>query len=208
MIDATPVPIRSVRTIGPDTIALDIETPDGFDPLPGQFVKLTAFVDDEHVTRFYTLSSPGATDTFEITVEIDPDGTLGPWLADGAGEEVQIEGPYGHAFYDGEAASIVMAGGPGIGAAVGIGEAAVADDNDVTIIYRGAALAHQDRLDALAEDGATVERADDLENALEALATGDEQLFAYGFQDFVTDAVNAVEAIGGESTDVKVENFG
>ncbi len=208
MIEATAVPIRAVRTLGADTIAIDIETPDGFDPLPGQFVKLTAFVDGEHVTRFYTLSSPGADETFELTVEIDPDGTLGPWLETAVGEDVQIEGPYGHAFYDGEGASIVMAGGPGIGAAVGIGEAAVADGNDVTIIYRGPALAHQDRLEALAEAGATVEQADDLEHALAGHVDGTEQLFAYGFQDFVTDAVNAAEAIGEDPNDVKVENYG
>ncbi len=208
MIEATNVPIRAVREIGPDTIAIDIETPEEFTPRPGQFVKLTAFVDGEHVTRFYTLSSPGAAETFELTVEIDPDGTLGPWLANGVGAEVQIEGPYGHAFYAGEAAVIVMAGGPGIGAAVGIGEAAVEDGNEVTIIHRGDVLAHQDRLDALDTAGATIVSAEDLVSALDAHYDASDQLFAYGFQSFVTDAVNAVEAMGEDPNAVKVENYG
>lgn len=202
------VRIDAVRTVGPDTIAIDLETPDGFNPRPGQFVKLTAFVEGDHVTRFYTLSSPGADETFELTISIDPDGTLGPWLAEGTGESVQIEGPYGNAAYEAEDASFVIAGGPGIGAAVGIGEAAVADDNDVTIVFGGAVPAHQDRLDDLEAAGVPVVLTDDLETAVPAHFDTTAQPFVYGFQEFVTEALDAIEAAGGDVDEAKVENYG
>lgn len=207
MIDAE-VTVRAIREVGPDTIAVDLETPDGFDPQPGQFVKLTAFVDGEHVSRFYTLSSPLASDTFELTVGIDDEGTLAPWLRDAAGEDVAIEGPYGRAFYDGEARVLVLAGGPGIGAAIGIGEAAEADGNDVAIVYRGTAPAHRDRLDGLAVAGVPVELVEDLVDPVDTHLDEETTVFVYGFQSFVTDALAAVEAAGGAPEDAKVENFG
>lgn len=208
MIDAS-VTVRSVRRVGPQTIALDIETPPGFDPRPGQFVKLTAFVDDEHVSRFYTLSSPVVEDTFEITVGIDDEAeTLAPWLRDAAGESVTIEGPYGQAAYDGEPSCLVLAGGPGIGAAVGIGEAAIDDGNDVAIIYHGDDPAHRDRLELLDSDGATVVLNEPLEEAIAAAYSEETTVFVYGFQSFVTEALSAIEAAGADPAAAKVENFG
>ena len=76
-MDQTEARVVAVREIGPDDIAIDIETPDGFEARPGQFVKLTG--DGE--SRFYTISSPDVDGSFEVTVEVDPEGTLGPWLA-------------------------------------------------------------------------------------------------------------------------------
>ena len=207
MIEAEVV-VRSVREVGPDTIAIDLDTPDGFDPKPGQFVKLTAFVDGNHVSRFYTLSSPVATDTFELTVGIDDEGTLAPWLRDAAGESVTVEGPYGRAFYDGEDAVLVLAGGPGIGAAIGIGEAAEADGNAVAIVYRGEEPAHRDRLDGLAQAGVPIDVTNDLVEPVASHLGDDTTVFVYGFQAFVTDAVSAIEAAGGDPDEAKVENFG
>lgn len=205
---ADTVAIRTVRPVGPDTIALELETPAGFEPMPGQFVKLTAFVDDEHVVRFYTISSPDAAETFELTIGIEPDGTLGPWLRESEGETVQIEGPYGNAAYEGESRSLVLAGGPGIGAAVGVAERARADGNAAAIVYRGDDPPHRDRLDALEEHGVPVEVTDTLGPAVERHLTDAAQLFVYGFQGFVTDALAAIEAAGGEPDAAKVENYG
>ena len=207
MIEAEVV-VRSVREVGPDTIAIDLDTPGGFDPQPGQFVKLTAYVDGNHVSRFYTLSSPVVTDTFELTVGIDDDGTLAPWLRDAAGESVTVEGPYGRAFYDAEDAVLVLAGGPGIGAAIGIGEAAEADGNAVAIVYRGEDPAHRDRLDGLADAGVPIEVTTDLVEPVGSHLTDDSTVFVYGFQEFVTDALSAIEAAGGNPDEAKVENFG
>jgi ferredoxin-NADP reductase len=204
------VTVRSVTEVGADTVALDLESPDGFDAVPGQFVKLTARVDGEHVSRFYTLSSPDVGETFEVTVGVDPEGDLGPWLADSEGGTVRIEGPFGSAHYEGERESLVLAGGPGVGPAVGIGERALADGNEVTIVYRDDEPVHRERLDALEDEGVTVEFLDEAE-ALEPVVRehlDGGQVFVYGFQAFVTEAVDAVEAAGGESDDAKVENFG
>lgn len=207
MIEAD-VTVRSVREVGSETIAIDLETPDGFDPSPGQFVKLTAFVDGEHVSRFYTLSSPVTADTFEVTVGIDEEGTLAPWLRDATGNEVTIEGPYGRAYYDGEEHVLVLAGGPGIGAAIGIGEAASSEGNEVAIVYRGEDPAHANRLDTLEQSGAAIEITDNLHEAVGLHLTDEMSVFVYGFQSFVTEAIDAIEAAGGSAEDAKVENFG
>ena len=204
------VTVESVAEVGADTVALDLESPEGFDAVPGQFVKLTARVDGEHVSRFYTLSSPDVGETFEVTVGVDPEGSLGPWLAESEGERVRIEGPFGSAHYEGESASLVLAGGPGVGPAVGIGERALADGNEVTIVYRDDEPVHRERLDALADEGVTIEFLDEgeaLEPTVREHLDG-EQVFVYGFQAFVTEAVDAVEAAGGNPDAAKVENFG
>ncbi|MDY6779709.1 MAG: FAD-binding oxidoreductase, partial [Halobacteria archaeon] len=69
-------------------------------------------------------SSPRVGEAFEITVGVDPDGDLSPALADlRTGDTVEVDGPYGRVYYEGGDA-VVLAGGPGVGPAVGIGERA------------------------------------------------------------------------------------
>jgi cytochrome-b5 reductase len=212
-MDATVAAVE-VRTVGPDTVAIEFESPEEFDALPGQFVKLSATVEGEEYSRFYTLSSPGADETFEVTVGIDP-AEAGPFsrhLADlTEGDEMAMSGPFGKSFYEGESRVVVLAGGPGVGPAVGIGEAAVEDGNDVAVVYQTDAPAHEERLDALREAGATVvvtdgEIADAVGDALTNEAG--EQVFVYGFADFVDAAEAAIEAAGGDPDAAKVENFG
>ena len=207
MID-TEAKIRRVREVGPETVAVEIVSPDNFDPKPGQFVKVTAWVDGEHVPRFYTLSSPDAAETFEVTVEVESDGTLGPWLETASGESVRIEGPYGRAYYDGEPSTLVIAGGPGIGPAVGIGERAIADNNGVTIVFGGEEPPHRERLADLADAGAELRLTADIHAAVAETYTGDANVLVYGFQEFVTEALAAIEAAGGDPDDAGVENFG
>ncbi|MFB6093083.1 MAG: FAD-dependent oxidoreductase [Haloquadratum sp.] len=212
-MDAT-VAVTAVEDVGPRTVALTLASPEGFDAAPGQFVKLSAAVDGEEYTRFYTLSSPGVDDTFEITVGIDPEesGPFSRFLLDVApGDELDVSGPFGASFYEGEPRVVVLAGGPGIGPAVGIAEAAVADGNEAAIVYRTDAVAHGDRLDALRDAGASVVVTDgDVGDAVAAAVTGEEteQAFVYGFADFVDDATAALEAAGVDPDDAKVENFG
>ncbi len=212
-MDGTPVTVASVTDVGPDTVALELETPAGFDALPGQFVLLRAEPDDEELARHYTLSSPSVGETFELTVGIDPDGDLSPWLAAlEAGDTVHVEGPFGRITYDGEGDVVAVAGGPGVGAAVAIAEAAHEAGHDATVLYQAAEPAHTDRLEALEEAGATVvlleEDADD--ELAEAVADHREagQLYAFGFDDFVTAVAEAIEADGGDPDDALIENFG
>jgi 3-phenylpropionate/trans-cinnamate dioxygenase ferredoxin reductase subunit len=210
-MDGTEVAVRSVETVGADTIALTLETPEGFDARPGQFVQLGATVDGEQITRHYTLSSPDSDGTFEVTVEIDPEGSLSPYLADlEPGATVAVAGPFGNAFYEDEESVVVIAGGPGIGPAVGIGERASANGGTITIVYEDAEPAHEDRLTALAEAGETVAITDDMnsEEVLDLLADAHGQTFIYGFADFLDRATAALDAANLDAEDAKTENFG
>jgi 3-phenylpropionate/trans-cinnamate dioxygenase ferredoxin reductase subunit len=221
-MDDTAVTVAAVRDVGPDAIALDIETPPEFDAAPGQFVKLILDVDGEDESRFYTISSPNVADTFELTIGIDPDGDVSPELRElAAGDEVGLSGPYGNAFYEGETSVCLLAGGPGIGPAVGIAERTLNDGGNAAIIYRDDTPIHEQRLGALADRDAFVSIVDSegslmeaVENALgTALEANEElseeiQVFIYGFADFLDDAMGAIEAAGWESDRAKVENFG
>ena len=211
-MDERPLTVTAVRSVGTDAIAIDIETPAEFSARPGQFVKLTLAVDGDNESRFYTISSPDVDGEFEITVGIDPDGAVAPHLADlEAGDSVRIAGPFGSDYYEGEARPILLAGGPGVGPAVGIAERALADGNDAAVVYQDDAPIHEDRLAALREAGALVTLLADDEPLTEAVAeaTADGgQVFVYGFADFLDDAMAALEAAGVDTDDAKVENFG
>lgn len=212
-MDGTEVEVRAVRTVGPETVALELATPDGFDARPGQFVQVAGTVDGEEVARHYTLSSPRAAESFEITVGVDPEGDLSPWLADReSGDTVLVAGPFGNAYYEDESSVVVIAGGPGVGPAVGIGERALADGNEVTVVYRDDAPAHEDRLGALEADGATVvvtaEQPADDDRVRDVLAAADGQVFVYGFADFLAEAKDLLSATGHDVEGAKTENFG
>jgi ferredoxin-NADP reductase len=213
-MEPTDVNVAAVREVGPDAVALDLDTPAAFDASPGQFVKLAGTLDGEQESRFYTVSSPDVTDTFEVTVEVDPEGTLGPWLADRtAGDAVTMTGPFGNQYYQGEPRAVVLAGGPGVGPAVGIAERALVDGNEAAVVYVDESPIHEDRLAALAAAGADVYVLDDDEGMADAVAdvlTGGagEQVFVYGFADFLDDATAAIDAAGGDAGAAKVENFG
>jgi len=210
-MDGTEVAVRSVETVGTDTIALTLETPPEFDARPGQFVQLAATVDGEEVTRHYTLSSPDVGETFETTVEVDPEGSLSPYLAAlEPGETVAVAGPFGDAYYEDEESVVVLAGGPGVGPAVGIGERALEDGATVTVVYEDADPVHDERLTALADAGAEVVVTDDVsdEAVLELLADAQGQTFVYGFADFLDRAMAALDAANVEADGAKTENFG
>jgi cytochrome-b5 reductase len=207
------VAVRSVESVGPDTVAITFESPTEFEAQPGQFVKLTGVVDDEEYSRFYTLSSPDVDAEFEVTVEVTEEGgPFSAYLAElSPGEQLEMAGPFGRDYYEGEQRVVVIAGGPGVGPAVGIGERARADGAEVAIVYQDAEPAHVDRLETLEERGADVWITDsDIAPFVEAAISGaeDEQVFVYGFTDFVDAAVEAIEAAGGVPDGAKIENFG
>ena len=208
-MDAT-VAVRSVADVGPDTVAVTLDSPAGFDARPGQFVKLTATVDGTAESRFYTVSSPDTDDEFETTVGLDG-GDFSAHLAGlNPGEEIEMSGPFGDEYYENEARAVVLAGGPGIGPAVAIAEAALAAGNEAAVVYRDDAPAHAERLDAARDRGASVVVTDgDVDDAVADAVTGTdgERAFVYGFADFVDAAVTALDAAGYEG-DAKVENFG
>ncbi|SDQ64481.1 FAD-dependent oxidoreductase [Natronobacterium texcoconense] len=212
-IEGTPVTVESVRDVGPDTIALELETPEEFDALPGQFVLLRAAPGDEVYERHYTLSSPSVEDTFELTVGIDPEGELSPWLADlEGGETVHVDGPFGTITYERDQDVVAVAGGPGVGPAVSIAEAAHDAGHEAVVVYQDDEPAHRDRLEALEDEGATVVFVDD--DADEELADAIEthlekgQYYAFGFDGFVRFVADAIEDAGGDPDEALIENFG
>lgn len=207
--------VADVDPVGPDAVAVTFESPPGFEAQPGQFVKLTLPVDGEDVSRFYTISSPDVDETFEITVEVDPDGDVGPVLAEmAAGETVRVAGPFGSDFYEGEDPVVVLAGGPGVGPAVAIAERARDDGHGAAVVYRDADPLHEDRIEALRDRGATVVVLDADADLTDAVASvfeeygRDSQLFVYGFADFIDAATTAIAAADGDTTGAKIENFG
>ena len=211
-MDPTPVEIVAVREVGPGTLALELETPAGFEATPGQFVQLRRSIDGEPVTRHYSISSPFVEETFEITVEIDPDGTLTPTLAAATpGETVEIDGPFGRVHYEDEDAVVAIGSGPGVGPAVGIAERTIREGGDAAVVVHGDALVHGNRLAQLAAGGATVVFLRDrgrLTAALELVPTAGRRPFVYGFRAFVDVAREALEAAGVDPETARVENFG
>ncbi|WP_076608702.1 ferredoxin--NADP reductase [Natronorubrum thiooxidans] len=219
----TPVSVESVREVGPGTVALELETPAEFDAVPGQFVLLRAVPwdvddnaeidEDDVVKRHYTLSSPAVGETFEITVGIDPDGDLSPWLAGlEGGETVHIDGPFGAITYERDEAVVAIAGGPGIGPAVAIAEAAHESGHDAAVIYQDDEPAHRDRLEALEDAGVDVvllkeDNDDGLADAIETHLE-DGQVYAFGFEAFVTFVADTIEDAGGDPDEALIENFG
>lgn len=205
--------VSGAESVGPDTVAIEFETPDGFDAAPGQFVRLGATLDGERYRRFYTLSSPDVAETFEVTVGTDDEG--GPFSAHLAalapGDELEMTGPFGSNHYEGEARVVVLAGGPGVGPAVAVAERALADGGEAAVVYRDEQPAHEARLGRLRERGASVVVTDGaVGSAVADAVTGapGEQVFVYGFQPFVDEAVGALEAAGADPDAAKVESFG
>ena len=210
-MDETAVAVREVREVGPDTVALTFETPAEFAAEPGQFVRVLGEFEGEEEGRYYTLSSPTVEDTFEVTVGVDPEGTLGPWLADREpGDEVRIEGPYGDDYYEGEESVVLLAGGPGVGPAIGIAERAIGEGADVTVVYQDDQPVHEERLAALSVAGVCVVFVTgSVSDAVQSVVDRpDAAAFVYGFAGFCEEAVDALDDAGFDTEAAKVESFG
>jgi ferredoxin-NADP reductase len=206
MADAT---ITRIESVGDRTVAVEFETPTDFEAFPGQFVLVRATIDGEEETGYYTISSPDVAGTFEITVAVSSDGTLGPWLAErSVGEAITVDGPFGQIRYSGETDAIVIADGPGIGPAVGVGERAVSDGRAVTIVYAGSQPPHAERLEAIERNGAVVVTSEDLEDAMHEVDLSNGEIFVFGFESFVERVSTAFAEVGIDTDDVEIENFG
>lgn len=210
-MDATDVTVRDVRDVGSDTIAVELATPPEFAAEPGAFVLVRMSVEGEEIARHYTLSSPTVEDTFEITIGIDPDGDLTPALAAlDSGDTITIEGPFGNVTYEGEGDVLVLAGGPGVGPAVGIAERARNEGNEAAIVYLDESPAHEVRLSKLSDGGAAVTLAGDEKAFSKAVAKVADvgQPYVFGFEAFCHLALDALEDAGADPDDALVESFG
>lgn len=204
------VAIRSVESVGPETVAVTLDPPTALSAVPGQFLKLRRTIDGESVTRFYSLS--GADDGLEVTVAVDPEGSLSPWLVGATpGDSVDIDGPYGQAFYENASSVVLLAGGVGVAPAVGVAEQALAADAQVTLVYADDVRLHERRLARLAAGGASVrvlQAEADLVPALSDRLPTAGRVFVYGFAPFVERATAAIDAAGGDAELATIENFG
>lgn len=213
-MEGTEVAVEDVRDVGGDTVAIELSNSEGWEIKPGQFVQVGLSVGDDFVVRHYTVSSPYSDGSFEITVGVDEEGELSPALAAlEPGDYVSVDGPYGRAYYEGEPGVVVVAGGPGVGPAVGIAER-VADEHGATgvgVVYADDEPAHLERLGVLRDEGARITVIGDDEalhtTVAEALDGDGAQVFVYGFENFLEDAKDALEE-AGHNGEAKVENFG
>lgn len=202
--------ITRLEDVGDRTVAVEVETPADFEAYPGQFVLVRATIDgEEEETGYYTISSPHVEDTFEMTVAVEPDGTLGPWLAERTLDEaITVEGPFGDVTYEGAGDALVFARGPGVGPAVGIAERAVAAGRDATVVYGGTEPAHAERLDELEERGIALVLAEDVAAAVDSLEFAGVATYVFGFEGFVEETREALSSAGVDLDDVEIENFG
>lgn len=199
--------ITRIEDVGEQTVAIEVETPAEFEAHPGQFVLVRATIEGEEEAGYYTISSPDVEEVFEMTIAVDPDGTLGPWLAERTlGDEITVEGPFGDVQYTGDANALVFARGPGIGPAVGIAERARESGHDATIVHGGNQPPHRKRLANLEERGATVVLTNDLVGTAESLSA--DEAYVFGFQEFVEETKDALTAAGIDLADVEIESFG
>lgn len=204
------VEVDNVERVGSNIYAITLETPPGFTAEPGQFVLVRAHIQGEPVARHYTISSPRVGDTFEITVESMPSGTLSRWLADlRAGSRLRIEGPFGRIYYDGGAAVAVIAGGVGVGAAVAIGERALQENYSPFVVAHADPPVHEARLARLSRARATVfATASRLDPAVAQAVHSQHPLYVFGFRSFIDRVQAAIETAGGDPEAARIENYG
>lgn len=215
-MEGTRTEIVSTRQVAPAMVVLELEAPPGFDALPGQFVRLGIRADGADLDGFYTISSPDTTDTFEVTVDAGPENELGRTLAAReAGDPVDVAGPFGDAAYEGGDDAVVLAAGPGVGAAIAICQRAIEEGHDAALVYRGDPATTTSQVTDLEDAGASVSVVDpsgdpsDLAAALgEALDRTDGTLFVFGYAGFVEDAKTAIRLAGRDASMASISSFG
>jgi ferredoxin-NADP reductase len=209
MAEAT---IKSNTDVGPNTVALELTTPTTFEAYPGQFVLVRQEINGEEETGYYTLSSPNMEDTFEITVKVSPTGTLGPWLANrNVGSSINVDGPFGDIKYTGDDDAFVIAEGPGIGPAIGIAERGANMGRKVILIHTDNKPAHASRLTSIqdADNDISVIQAGSDNAIVSALDEySHEQIFAFGFAEFVERVNTVLEEASINPSRAMIENFG
>lgn len=91
--------VRAVLALGPDTRALHLDTPPGYDYRAGQFVQLWR---DAQARRNYSLASvPGIDEGLVLHVRRVPGGEVSTWIFNAlqAGDRLTISEARGHCFY-------------------------------------------------------------------------------------------------------------
>ena len=211
-MDEQQLAVAEIRSVGENTFTAAFEVPAAFTACPGQFISVSMADNDSSESSFYTISSPHADGTVEIVFDAGPDSELGRHLADSdPGTTVSVAGPIGETYYEGDRSVVVLAGGPGIGAAIGIGERALAEDHNVAVVYDGTP-ACEPQLQKLSTGGAHVDIVKDEDRLAEAvskaLETVDGSVMIYGYDEFVERATDALAATGEDPEAASTSNYG
>jgi ferredoxin-NADP reductase len=148
--------VRSVRAVARDVRLVEIEPAAGVSAYPlGSHLDLSLLIDGLPVTRSYSLVGAGAVaSSYRIAVKLLPDSRGGSrWVHDlTPGQPVRISRPSSHfQLFHGRAQYLLIAGGIGITALVGMAETLARLDRPFRLLYAGADRDRMPFLDELAE---------------------------------------------------------
>lgn len=91
--------LRETKDLAPNIRLFRFEVPalESFHFLPGQWVSLFADINGKKITRAYSLASLPAGNTFEICLNLVPEGLFTPYLFSlSSGQSVSMKGPVGN----------------------------------------------------------------------------------------------------------------
>jgi NAD(P)H-flavin reductase len=110
--------LEESRDLGPNIrlLRFRIPTVDSFNFIPGQWVSLYSDINGKKITRAYSLASLPNANTFEICLNLVPDGHFTPFLFSlNPGDTVSMKGPVGNfTLRDPQRESIFVATGTGV----------------------------------------------------------------------------------------------
>ncbi len=110
--------LEEAQDLGPNIRLLKFRIPtiDTFDFVPGQWVSLFSDINGKKITRAYSLASLPATNTFEICLNLVPEGHFTPFLFSlRPGDSISMKGPVGNfTLRDPKRESIFVATGTGV----------------------------------------------------------------------------------------------
>jgi CDP-4-dehydro-6-deoxyglucose reductase, E3 len=137
--------VLEVQPLSSRVLRVRLTRPPGFDYAAGQFIQLVRPADS--LMRPYSLASTPDEPFLELHVAQLPQGRLSGWLAQAAGEQVTLRGPYGECFYVKETVPrplLLVGTGTGLAPLYGVLRTAIAAGHDAAIrLLHGAADAQE-----------------------------------------------------------------
>ena len=101
-----------------DSITLSLKGKEKINFIPGQFVMVEILNEEKNPKRAYSISSSPLRDVLQITIKETPDGYVSKLLNHSkVGDELMVEGPFGHMLFDSEKMKSVVLIGAGSGIA-------------------------------------------------------------------------------------------
>src|SRR5690606_38488774 len=89
--------VLEVTRLSAAVLRVQLSRPPGFEYSAGQFIQLLRPADG--LMRPYSLASTAQEALLELHVALLPEGQMSQWLANAAGQHVELRGPFGECFY-------------------------------------------------------------------------------------------------------------